>query len=180
MANMIINSVTGSEIVTLQEAKDYIRVETTADDTLLATIISTAHAWCENYLSRDIIAKNRTVYYKMVDQSRTYFQEDDAGFINLPFAPVASIESVTSEGSSADYEIKGVGNDSILLDQSPAKDVKINYITSGLSDDEIKMAILMLTSTLYDNRSDFITGSIASSIPMGVRTILNPFKSVFI
>ncbi len=116
----------------------------------------------------------------MIDQSRTYFQEDDAGFIYLPFAPVASIESVTSEGASADYEIKGVGNDYILLDQSPAKDVKINYITSGLSDDEIKLAILMLTSTLYDNRSDFVTGSITSSIPMGVRTILNPFKSVFI
>ena len=180
MANMIINSVTGSEIVTLTEAKNYIRVETTADDTLLATIISTAHAWCENYLSRDIIAKNRTVYYKMVDQSRTYFQEDDQAFIQLPFAPVASISSVTSEGSNADYEVKGVGSDQILLNESPAKDVKVTYITQGLSDDEIKMAILMLSSTLYDNRSDFITGSIVSSIPMGVRVILNPFKQVFI
>ena len=180
MANMIINSVTGSEIVTLQSAKDYIRVETTADDTLLASIVSTAHSWCENYLSRDIVAKNRTVYYKSVDQARTYSQEYDQAFIQLPFAPVDSIVSVTSEGSAVDYEIKGVGNDQILLGQSPAKDVKINYITEGLTDPEIKMAILMLSSTLYDNRSEFVTGTIVSSIPMGIRTILNPFKFVFI
>ena len=92
---MIVNSVTGSEIVTLQQVKDYVRIETTADDVLLATIISTAHSWCENYLSRDIIAKNRTVYYKTVDHNSSYFYADDQAPIRLPYAPVASIVSVS-------------------------------------------------------------------------------------
>ena len=180
MANMIINSVTGSEIVTLQQVKDYVRIETTADDTLLATIISTAHSWCENYLSRDIIAKNRTVYYKTVDHNSSYFYADQQAPIRLPFAPVASIVSVTAEGSAADYTAKGVGNDELVLDQAPAKDVKINYITQGLTDAEIKTAIFILCSTLYDNRSDFVTGTIATTLPINVRTILNPFKEVYV
>lgn len=180
MANMIINSVTGSEIVTLQQVKDYIRVETTADDVLLATIISTAHAWCEGYLSRDIIAKNRTVYFRTVDQARTYFQEGEANPIRLPFAPVASIVSVTVEGSAADYTVVGVGSDEILLNQSPARDVKINYITQGLNDAQIKNAIFILCSTLYDNRADFIIGETPKTLPINVRTILNFFKEVFI
>lgn len=180
MANMIINSVTGTEIVTLQQVKDYIRIETTADDVLLATIISTAHAWCENYLSRDIIAKNRTVYFRDVNHARSYFMDADANPIRLPFAPVASIVSVTVEGSAAAYTVTGVGSDEILLDSSPAKDVKVNYITQGLTDAQIKNAIFVLCSTLYDNRTDFVTGTIATSLPIGVRAILNPFKEVYI
>ena len=177
---MIINSVTGSEIVTLQQVKDYARIETTADDVLLATIISTAHAWCENYLSSDIIAKNRTVYFRNVDHSRTYFQDDEVNPIRLPFAPVASISSVTAEGSTAAYTIKGVGSDELVLDQSPATDVKITYMTQGLTSAEVKQAIFILCSTLYDNRTEFITGQTANTLPINVRTILNPFKQVYI
>jgi len=177
---MIVNSVTGSEIVTLQQVKDYVRIETTADDVLLATIISTAHSWCENYLSRDIIAKNRTVYYKTVDHNSNYFYADQQAPIRLPFAPVASIVTVTVEGSAADYTMKGVGNDELVLNQAPAKDVKINYITQGLTDAEIKTAIFILCSTLYDNRTEFVTGTIATTLPINVRTILNPFKEVYI
>jgi hypothetical protein len=180
MANMIINSVTGSEIVTLQQVKDYVRIETTADDVLLATIISTAHSWCEGFLSRDIVAKNRTVYYRKVDHNSSYFNSAEMNPIRLPFAPVASIVSVTAEGSAAAYEIKGVGSDEIILNQSPALDVKVNYITQGLTDAEIKTAIFILCSTLYDNRTDFVTGTIATTLPINIRTILNPFKEVYI
>lgn len=180
MANMIINSVTGSEIVTLQQVKDYVRIETTADDTLLATIISTAHAWCENYLSRDIIAKNRTVYYRVVDHNTSYFNTGEANPIRLPFAPVASIVTVTVQDSAAAFTPKGVGNDELVLDQAPARDVKINYITEGQTGAEIKTAIFILCSTLYDNRADFIIGATASQLPMNIRTILNPFKEVYI
>lgn len=177
---MIINSVTGSEIVTLQQVKDYVRIETTADDVLLATIIATAHAWCENYLSRDIIAKNRTVYYRNLNHNSNYFNSAEENPIRLPFAPVASIVTVTVQGSVAAFTPKGVGNDELVLDQAPARDVKVNYITQGLTGAEIKNAIFILCSTLYDNRTDFVTGTIATTLPINIRTILNPFKEVYI
>ena len=52
--------------------------------------------------------------------------------------------------------------------------------TADQTDAEIKTAIFILCSTLYDNRTDFVTGTIATSLPIDVRTILNPFKEVYI
>jgi len=38
MHDIKINSTTGSEIVTLQEVKDYVRIDTSADDTIIETM----------------------------------------------------------------------------------------------------------------------------------------------
>ena len=51
-----INSTLGNELVTVQEAKDYIRVDTSADDNLISALISQARLWCENYISKDIVS----------------------------------------------------------------------------------------------------------------------------
>ena len=73
---MKINSTTGSEILTTSEAKDFIRVDTSADDTIIGQMITQARIWCENYISRDIVAKNRTLYLASVNER----------FV-LPFSP---------------------------------------------------------------------------------------------
>ncbi|HAI17698.1 MAG TPA: hypothetical protein DCM10_06560, partial [Xanthomarina gelatinilytica] len=49
------NSTTGSEIVTTADVKSYARIDTSADDTLIARMITQARIWCENYISRDIV-----------------------------------------------------------------------------------------------------------------------------
>ena len=54
---MKINTTTGSEILTISEAKSFIRVDTSADDTIIGQMITQARIWCENYISRDIVAK---------------------------------------------------------------------------------------------------------------------------
>ena len=59
MHQIKINSTTGSELLTTQNVKDYVRIDTTADDTLIGEMISQSRIWCENYISRDIVAKNR-------------------------------------------------------------------------------------------------------------------------
>ena len=80
MHDIKINSVTGSEIVTTQNVKDFVRIDTIADDTIIDRMLTTARIWCENYIGKDIVAKNRTFYLQEVDNRFT-----------LPFAPVASI-----------------------------------------------------------------------------------------
>ena len=102
-----INSTTGSEILTTSEAKDFIRVDTTADDTIIGQMITQARIWCENYISRDIVAKNRTLYLASVNER----------FV-LPFSPVASISSITVEGTATtDYETYGLDDKIIALNK---------------------------------------------------------------
>lgn len=169
MRQIKINSTTGNEIITTSDVKNYVRIDTSADDSLISRMITQARIFCENYISRDIVAKNRT-----------YYLSETSELINIPFGPVSEISSVTSEGNTADYTVKGLDNELIELDGGKSKDVKITYVTAGLSDDLIKNALLQLVSTLYDNRADFKTGTIVQDVPTETRALLNSYKTMFI
>jgi len=164
-----INSTTGSEIVTTANAKDFIRVDTTADDAIIGRMITEARIWCENYISKDIVAKNRTVYLPFVHDR-----------FSLPFAPVASISTVTVDGSDATYKTRGLENEIIELDQMPSKEVKVTYVTAGLDDSLLQQALLQLVATYYDNRADFKEGDRFQETPTSVKHILSSYKNVFI
>jgi uncharacterized phiE125 gp8 family phage protein len=168
MRQIKINSVTGSEIVTTQDVKDYVRIDTSADDAIIGRMIEQARIWCENYISRDIVAKTRTYY---VDRTN--------GVFDIPFAPVNSITSVTVQGEAAEYTVLGLDNETIELDGGSAEQVKVSYSTTGLSDGLLKQAILQLVSTYYDNRADYVSGSI-NEIPSNVKSILSSYKSMFV
>ena len=106
MRQIKINSTTGSELLTTQNVKDYVRIDTTADDSIISAMITQARIWCENFISRDIVAKNRT-----------YYLDETNGLFSLPFGPIASISSITIKGTATtDYEILGLDNETIELD----------------------------------------------------------------
>lgn len=165
-----VNSETGSEIVTTADVKLYARIDTTADDTLIADMIKQARLWCENYISRDIVAKNRT-----------YYQSDVDGRFILPFSPTASISSLKIDGTvSTAYKTYGLDDKIISLNEVPAREVEVTYITSGINDAIVKQSILQLVATYYDNRSDFVVGKNVQELPTEVKNILAPHKTMFI
>ena len=180
MRQIEIVSTTGSELITTSDVKDYVRIDTTADDTLIDRMIVQARIWCENYISRDIVAKERK-----------YYLDKAEGFIQIPFAPVATITSVTVQGSSAEYQEKGLNKEQIILtsgvnqvlsgsNTSFAMEVLITYTTAGVSDDLIKQALLQMVSNYYDNRTDFIQGKNVNEIPTNVKSILASYKTMFV
>lgn len=172
MRQIKINSTTGAEIITRSEAKNFCRIDTNADDTLVDAIIVAARIAAENYLSRDIVAKNRTYY---VD-----FSTD--GIIDIPFGPVASIVSVIVNGTTlqaSDYDTRGLGD--LILEIDPDQvDIKITYTTSGMSDNALKQSLLLMVSTMYDNRTDSVVGSSVNELPFTSKTILDGYKNPFI
>jgi hypothetical protein len=164
MRQIKINTTLGSEIITASEVKNYVRIDTAADDALIATMITQARIWAENFISRDIVSKNRTYY---IDRT-------DTGLFDLPFSPVASISEITINNIiTTNYEILG-------LDNETADRVKITYITSGLNDSLLKQALLQLVSTYYDNRADFIVSQSVSEIPSNVKIVLSSYKTMFL
>ena len=171
MHTIKISSTTGAEIVSTADAKAYMRVDTTSDDSLIADMIKQARIWCENYISKDIVAK-----------TRVYFIQDLDDRITLPFAPVSSITSVTAEDVTAEYKSYGVDKEILELQSLPARDVKVTYVSSGISDELLKQAIKQLVSTYYDNRADFIVmqGVSFVEVPTSVKHILNGYKEPFI
>lgn len=170
MRQIKINSLLGNEILTTAEVKNYVRIDTDDDDPIINQMITQARIWCENYISRDIVAKNRT-----------YYLDETNGLFDLPFAPIDSVIGVTSEGQSVTYTEYGLDDLSIELNGGPSKNVKVTYTTTGLSDGLVKQAMLQLISTYYDNRADFVIGAVKGvEIPTDVKTILNGYKNLFI
>lgn len=169
MRQIKINSTTGSEIVSTADVKLFARIDTTADDAIISRMITQARIWCENYISRDIVAKNRT-----------YYLDESNGLFDLPFGPVSSISSITSDGTAIDYSVLGLDNESIELDGGYADKIKVTYVTSGMDDSLLQQAILQLTSTYYENRNDFVTGTIVTDISTDTREILNSYKAMFL
>ena len=95
MRQIQIISETGSELVSLSEAKSYCKIDYNNDDGLINRMIEQARVWCENYISKDIVAKQRK-----------YFLPKTSGLFDLPFAPVNSIDAVKINGTSTTaYEI---------------------------------------------------------------------------
>lgn len=172
MRQIKINSTLGNEILTAKNVKDFVRIDTSADDNIISAMITQARIWSENYISRDIVSKNRTYYLPQTN-----------GLFDLPFGPVSSIEEITVNGTATtDFEILGLDNETIELDGGSADHVKITYITSGLNDSLIKQALLQLISTYYDNRADFNSEGSKESfeIPTSSKNILNSYKTMFL
>ena len=147
-------SVTGTtEPVTLEEAKNYIRINNTQDDTLITSLITNARTDAERFLNSDILAKQRRTHL-------TYFTEP----VNLYYAPIATVDGVTAEGTAltlnSEYTVEGLDNPLVDLENQFAEDVQITYTTAGITSlaevdtNSIKFGILALIAWKYYGRTD--------------------------
>jgi ethanolamine utilization protein EutA (predicted chaperonin) len=133
-------------------------------------MIEQARVWCENYISKDIVAKQRI-----------YFVPKTNGQFDLPFAPVNSIDEVKiNDVVTTDYEMVGLNNETIEFNSGEATKVSVKYTTLGLSDNLLKQAMLQLISTYYENREDFVVGSAVNEVPTNVKSILASFKTMYV
>jgi len=170
MRQIKVNSLLGNEIITLGDVKNYVRIDSDDDNDIITNMITQARIWCENYISRDIVPKNRTYYLPSTN-----------GMFDLPFAPIASVVSVLINGNAAEYTEYGLDDLSIELDGGPADNVKVTYTTTGINDGLIKQALLQLVSTYYDNRADYsLTTGDLEKVPSDVKSILAGYKTMFI
>ena len=165
-----ITATTGSEIINTATAKTYLRVDTSADDTLIGQMITQARIIIENYITKDIVAKTRKLYLANVDER----------FV-LPFSPIASVQTITVDGTATtDYTTYGLDDTIIELGSLPSKEVIVSYTTAGMNDSFLIEANLQLVSTLYDNRTDFVIGQNVNDLPTNVKEILSGYKTMFI
>ena len=180
MISVQIDSVTGSEIVPTSEFKSYARIETSDDDTVIAEMIKAARKKCEAFINRDIVAKTRSLFIGNLKPSGEYgdLYRKKAKIV-LPFAPITAITSVQTQASdgtltSITYDSYGLEDKYLEVASSYNKNIKIVYTTTGLSNDDLKIAIKQLAATYYDNRSDFVQGNI-NTIPTNAQSMLDPY-----
>lgn len=181
MISVQIDAETGSDIISLSELKAYARIETSDDDSVISNMIKSATQKCEAYMNRDIIAKTRTLFISNVNRSGEYGDLYKRKIkIVLPFAPIASVTSVQQQDSSGTlssigHNVYGFEDKYIEIPSDYMHNIKIVYTTSGLSFSDIKMAIKQLATTYYDNRAEYVKGTIVAELPTNIKSILSKY-----
>ena len=152
-----------TEPVTLEEAKNFCKIDVDDDDTLITSLITAARRMCEDYTNIGFI--NREV---------TAVINNGNGGSYLPYGPIGEILSITdNDGAELEADIQGVQWKQVV---SPRLE-RMTVVYSGgyeVLPNDLKTALLNVIMWLYDNRSQGTTemGPIA---PM----ILNPVKRIW-
>jgi uncharacterized phiE125 gp8 family phage protein len=143
-----------TEPVSLADAKQYLRIEHTADDTLISQLIVTARQSAERYLRQSLITQSWKIAYDDFLEAKTI----------LSFGPVQSVTSVTTYDITNQpivipntfYRMDAARR--VLLCQSSIVAVRVEIIYQagyGAAADvpsPIKQGILLHVAKLYDTR----------------------------
>lgn len=175
------------EPITLDDAKDHLRVDGTDEDALIMAYIKAARRQCE------LVARRA-----MVTQTWELALEAwPAGcYIQLPYPPLQSVTSVTyvdSAGvsavmSSADYLVdtyRQPGRVSLGYNKSwpsvtlrPGPSIVVRYVVGYGAPKDVpetyKQAIKLLVGHYYENREAVViqAGAMATQVPMAVDALL--------
>ncbi len=156
-------------VVTLDEAKRQCRLTTsfTMDDDDLTALIEVCCSLAQSYTKRLLTPG---VVTAEMDQYRSSW--------TLPFGGATSITSVLLDDVEyTDFTFSTV-TQRLKINQSYSN-IKVTY-ECGYADGEIptsaKHGILMMISTLYNNRDDFISGLSIDQVPLSSLNLLNSIR----
>lgn len=178
-----------SEPVSATDAKTFVRQDSSADDTLIGTLITSARMWVENYLNRSLI-------------TQTWVQRIDYGFPchiwlrRVPAIAITSIAYLDTAGdsqtlSSSVYSLDQYREPHALVylaygqtwpaTQYVRQAVTVTYTAGyGANSTDVPQAIITAIKQLilhwYDNRNPVVTGTVSKSMEMMLKAILDPYR----
>lgn len=167
-----------SEPVTLAEAKLYLRVDGTSEDSLISDLIVAARMSAEQYLKSSLITQSWKLVYN------DYLDDE----VILPMPPVVSVSSVivtnrdatTQVISPANYYLSAAKNKLLFDNYVSGFSIEITYSTgygaAAQVPQPIKYGILAHIAALYDERGLIGQGD----LPPQVSALYTPYREVLL
>ena len=186
--NYTVKTPASQDPVSLVDAKNFLRVDTTADDTLITSLISAATSQGEKFTGRVFEQVTFTGFF-----SGLSFSQFEAGpYLQIRRGPLDSVISFKSveNGSlvaveSTDYEVRETsGLSRIVFIETPPSADRVIYpfqveFVAGYSvvPDDIKTAIKSHVLFMYENRGD-VTPDGKVGLPFEVKAIYSRYRIV--
>lgn len=174
---------TGTDVVSLADAKEFLRVDFTDEDTTITALLDAAVAHVSDYTNRHFTA----------DAQNRFFLERWRS-ASLSFGPVTDIVGVFYYDTSGVvqeldtskwYRTALVNNVATIhfhdvpdLEDYNAHPVFITAEVGAVASANVKHAVKMLVAHWYENRRAVVTGTITARIPMAVEALLNPERII--
>ena len=178
--------------LTVQEVKDYLRVDSDAEDTLLGVLIDASTQMAESYLGRFLLTTVIEEFYDFFPVYKTGVDpfHGDRNIIYLsrgPVQAVASVKYIDGNGNeqtvtASDYRTDLVSepsrimpNEGWLGTKDTVNAVIIRY-TCGYTQASdvpanIKMSMLLMIGEMYEKRVDSV-----HRLPTASEYLLNPYR----
>ena len=172
--------------VSLTEAKSHLKVDTTADDAYITSIIKAATQLSEEYTNRFFI--NTVIDQTCSDfaQLQTLFKSKVSAVAHVKYYDSDnSLQtlSATVYDAQLNYEpsqIQLAENQSFprITSRNDAVVARytVGYGTASDVPEIIKQAILLTIGNFYQNRNSVVVGRIATELPMNVKWLLDTYK----
>jgi len=183
------------EPVTLQEMKDYLRVDSSDEDALITSLIVAARAYCETKAKWSFITQS--LRYTLDE-----WPEDNEIVLPQPFNDTTSLAVTYYTAGSSSGVVWGSTNYWVDADSNPgrivvkqnnswptfdlrtAKAVEVTFEVGygGIGDvpEGIRTAIILLVGHWYHNRAAVLTGTISKEIEFGLTALLAPYTSPYV
>ena len=184
------------EPITLQEAKDHLRVDGATDDALISALIQAAR--------QHIDGRDGWLGRALMTQTWDYTLDEfpDTDYIPLPLAPVQSITSITYTDTNGASQTFSSANYALGADLAWQPRVNLGYglswaSTRGVPDavkvrfvagyanaadvpGPIKAALLLTVGELYEQREESVIGPTVARVPFGVDYLLAPYRRTLV
>jgi len=178
-----------SEPLTTTEAKLHLRIDHVEEDTLVASLITAARQWCEEYTRRVLMSSTWT-------QTLEAFP-DNGEPITLARSPVTTASIVVkyydtagAQQTCAAATYRVIPRDPVRIELAPTKSWPSTYdVTDAVSIEftagytqavlipaPIRQAILLLVGHWYVAREAVLTGTISKEIEFAVRALLDMYS----
>jgi uncharacterized phiE125 gp8 family phage protein len=196
----------GCEPVTLAEAKAHARIDSSADDVLITSLIAAARQWIEKTTGRALINQTWQLAIDRFASVDTCGGIDGFRALKLPRAPLQSVTSIASYDDADNATIWPAANYFVdtahepgrialrngAVWPAPTRDVNsiiITYVagygSSAASVPEaIKLALKQLVAHWYEHRGDAAVSSASRGanvaavlpVPMVIQALLDPYR----
>lgn len=168
----------GTAVVSLADMKEFLRVDHSDEDTTITSLLDAASAHISDYCNRHFTASSTAVFY--LERWRT---------ASLAFGPVTGVTNVKYNDTSGSEETLSDTkyyfetltdnttrisfHDTPDLEDYNASPVKITCAAGKVASASVEVAMKLLVTHWYENRRAVVTGTIATEMPMSVRSLLS-------
>lgn len=184
MSTYILSSKVDADVVTLVEAKEFMRITFNNDDALIQTLINAAVKYAEKYMNRDLLTTTWENYRNLDIQDMTLRRGGFQSLTKIEYLLDDSYELLAD--TEYKFSIGGVFGVICEIDVPNAdvncnKSLKITFKT-GFGDtgsdipEDIKLAIKNHVSFMYENRGECSENKMA--IPVISQIIYDSYKIV--
>jgi len=172
--------------VSLTEAKSHLKVDTTADDTYITSIIKAATQLSEEYTNRFFIDTVIEQTCSDFAQLQTLFKSKVSAVAHVKYYDSDnSLQTLSSTiyDTQLQYEPSQIqlADDKSFPEITKRNDAvvaryTVGYGTASDVPEIIKQAILLTIGNFYQNRNSVVIGRIATELPMNVKWLLDTYK----